>query len=71
MTTSTSSGTESRNSTSSARRTAVPVGLFGVQMKISRVAGVIAAAIAGRSSSWLSVTGTRTDAAPVICVTIG
>ena len=49
----------------------MPVGLFGVQMKISRVAGVMAAAIAGRSNSWLAVTGTRTATAPVIWVTIG
>src|ERR1022692_13360 len=58
-----SAGTWSRNSLSAARDTTAPVGLFGVQMKISLVALVIAAAMAGRS--WLSSrSGTWTEVAP-------
>jgi len=55
-------GTRSRNSASSEARTTVPVGLFGLQTKIIRVRGVIAAAIAARSCL-SSVSGTRTEEA--------
>ena len=41
-----SAGTASRKASSSAAATAVPVGLFGLQTKISRVRSVTAAAIA-------------------------
>lgn len=66
-----SEGTRSRKRSSSARRTAVPVGLFGLQTKISRVRSVIAAAIASRSCTSPSVSGTCTEVAPEICVRIG
>ena len=48
---------------SSCSRTTVPVGLLGLQTRMSRVCGVIALAIAARSwvSSWR---GTLTDVAP-------
>ena len=71
MTTRTSSGTRSRNRSSSALPTAVPVGLFGLQTKISVVLSVIAAAIASRSWTSPSVSGTWTEVAPEICVMIG
>ncbi len=45
----TSSGTVSRNRSSASRRTAVPVGLFGLHTNTTRVFGVIAAAMASRS----------------------
>ena len=63
MTTRQSSGTWSRNVVSSASPTAVPVGLFGVQTKISLVRSVMAAAIAGRSCPKPAVSGTRTEVA--------
>ena len=47
-----SAGTWSRKASSSAVPTTVPVGLFGLQTKISLVRGVIAAAIAARSWVW-------------------
>ena len=51
-------------------RTTVPVGLFGLQTKISRVCGVIAAAIASRS--WVSSrSGTGTEVAPASSAMIG
>ena len=47
---------------SSCSRTTVPVGLLGLQTRMSRVCGVIAAAIAARS--WVSSrSGTRTEVA--------
>ncbi|SKT89306.1 Uncharacterised protein [Mycobacteroides abscessus subsp. abscessus] len=42
-------GTDSTNRRSSAGRTTVPVGLLGLQTKISRVTSVTAAAMAARS----------------------
>ena len=56
-------GTWSRNSVSSCSRTTVPVGLFGLQTRMSLVRGVIAAAIAARSCV-SSRSGTRTEVAP-------
>ena len=53
----TSCGTRSRKRSSSACRTTVPVGLFGVQTKIRRVRSVIASAIASRS--WRLVVAQR------------
>ena len=48
----------------------MPVGLFGLQTKISRVRGVIAAAIAARS--WVSSrSGTRTDSAAARSARVG
>ena len=47
--TSTSGPTAARKRSNSSRRTAVPVGLFGLQTNTSRVRGVTAAAIASRS----------------------
>src|SRR3712207_3916079 len=47
--TSTSGPTAARKRSNSARRTAVPVGLFGLHTNTSRVCGVTAAAIASRS----------------------
>jgi hypothetical protein len=48
---------------SSRSRTTVPVGLFGLQTRMSLVCGVIAAAIADRS--WVSSrSATRTEVAP-------
>ena len=70
MTTRQSAGTWSRNSVRSARRTAVPVGLLGVQTKMSLVRSVIAAAIAGRSCA-KSRSGTRTEVAPARSVRYG
>jgi hypothetical protein len=70
-TTRTFGGTASRNASSSARRTAVPVGLFGLQTKMSRVRSLTAAAIAGRSWPWAAVLGTRTLPAPAVAVMIG
>ncbi|CAM5500760.1 hypothetical protein SAURM35S_06588 [Streptomyces aurantiogriseus] len=49
----------------------MPVGLLGLQTKISRVRSVIASAIASRSCTSPGVSGTRTAVAPLICVTIG
>jgi hypothetical protein len=65
-----SAGTASRKSTSSPRRTAVPVGLFGLHTNTRRVDSSMAAASAGRS--WVSagppgrpgVSGTWTARAP-------
>lgn len=53
---------------------AAPVGLLGLQTKMRRVRSVIASAIASRSCASCSappVSGTRTEAAPEICVMIG
>ncbi len=52
-------------------RSAVPVGLFGLQTRISRVRSVTAAAIAGRSWPWSARLGTRTLVAPVVAAMIG
>ncbi len=71
MTTSTSSPTASRKASSSALRTAVPVGLFGLYTSTMRVRSVTAAAIAGRSCPWPGVLGTWTLVAPVVAVMIG
>jgi hypothetical protein len=49
----------------------VPVGLLGLQTKISRVRSVIASAIASRSCTSPGVSGTFTDVAPLIWVMIG
>ena len=50
--------------------TTVPVGLFGLQTKISRVRLVIASAMAARS--WVSPrSGTRTEAAAARSARIG
>ncbi len=70
-TTSTSPGTRSRNRSSSARRTTVPVGLLGLQTKIIRVRSVMASAIASRSCTSPPVSGTFTDVAPLTWVMIG
>lgn len=70
-TTRTSLGTRSRNRSSAARRTTVPVGLLGLQTKIIRVRSVIASAIASRSCRSSASSGTFTDVAPEICVMIG
>lgn len=70
-TTRTSSGTRSRKRSSSARRTTVPVGLFGLQTKIIRVLSVTAPAMASRSCTSPLVSGTFTEVAPLICVMIG
>ena len=51
-------------------RTTVPVGLFGLHTKITRVRGVIASAIAARSCV-SSFSGTRTSVAPVSGTRIG
>ena len=56
---------------SSARRTAVPVGLFGLQTKSSRVRSVIAASIASRAWEWAAVFGTGTGVACPMIETIG
>ncbi len=52
------SGRRSRNARSSRLRTAVPVGLLGLQTKTTRVAGVTAASIASRSCRWPASRGT-------------
>ena len=49
----------------------MPVGLFGLQTKISRVCSVIAAAIASKSCASSSVSGTCTARARPTWVTIG
>ena len=49
----------------------MPVGLLGLQTKISRVRSVIASAIASRSCTSPAVSGTCTDVAPLIWVMIG
>jgi hypothetical protein len=67
----TSGPTVSMNSSSSPRRSAVPVGLLGLQTSTTRVRGLIAAAIAGRSCPWSARFGTRTLVAPVVAATIG
>ena len=71
MTTSTSEGTCSRNTSSSESPTAVPVGLFGVQTSTIRVRGVIAAAIAARSCRSPAPSGTCTGTAPASVTRIG
>ena len=71
MTTSTSEGTCSRNSSSSASPTVVPVGLFGVQTSTIRVRWVIAAAIASRSWRSPGPSGTCTGTAPASVTRIG
>src|SRR5690606_41823271 len=65
-----------RRGAGSARPTAVPVGLFGLQPKISRVRSVTAAARASRSCTYGAgasgpVSGTCTAVALPTCVTIG
>jgi hypothetical protein len=45
--------------------------LFGLQTNTSRVRGVTAAAIAGRSWEWSGRLGTRTLVAPVVAEMIG
>ncbi len=70
-TTRTSAGTASRKRSSSARWIALPVGLLGLQTKISRVFGVIAASIASRSWSSVAVSGTGTGVAPATWTMIG
>ena len=56
---------------SSARRSAVPVGLFGLQTKSRRVRSVIAASMASRSCPWAGVFGTGTGVACPMIETIG
>ena len=53
------------------RSTAVPVGLFGLQTKISRVLPVMRSSMASRSCTWPSVSGTWIDDAPLTAVMIG
>src|SRR5256885_6233953 len=55
----TSGGIARMNAVTAAAVTYVPVGLFGLQMNASRVFGVTALAMAGRSWRW-SFNGTRT-----------
>ena len=71
MTTRTSAGTASRNFSSSTRRTAVPVGLFGLHTKTSLVRSLIASAMAFKSWRSSAVSGTFTDVAAEICTIIG
>ncbi len=71
MTTSTCEGTCSRNTSSSASPTVVPVGLFGVHTSTIRVRGVIAAAIATRSCRSPAASGTWTGTAPASVTRIG
>ena len=52
-------------------RIAGPVGLFGVQTKISRVRSVIAASMPSRSCSSVDVSGTCTLVAPETWTMIG
>ena len=70
-TTMTSLGTLSRKSTSSVVVTTWPVGLLGLQTKITRVRSVIAASIASRSWRSSASSGTWTLVAPEICVQMG
>ena len=49
----------------------MPVGLFGLQTRISRVRSVTAAAIAARSWPCSAVLGTRTLVAPLVAAMIG
>ncbi len=71
ITTRMSPGTASTKRSSSARWMALPVGLLGLQTKINRVRGVIAASIASRSWSWSAVSGTGTGVAPATWTMIG
>ena len=56
---------------SSSRVTVVPVGLFGLHTITRRVRPVTAAARAGRSLRWSSVSGTSTGVAPATLARIG
>ena len=58
----------SRGGSGSSARTIAPVGLFGVQTKITRVRSVTAAAIASRSWRSSMVSGTGTGVAPAIFI---
>ena len=71
MTTSTPPGTESRKPVSSDRPSAVPVGLFGLHTKTTRVRSVTAVASAARSKLWSGRSGTCTDRAPATVVRMG
>ncbi len=59
------------NAAMSSSGSAVDVGLFGLQTISSRVATVISRAIASRSCSWRSLSGTSIARAPLAAARCG
>ena len=71
MMSATCDGTCSTNALMRSNGSAVDVGLFGLQTMTRRVAALISAAIASRSCSWRSFTGTLTARAPDAAASCG